>query len=70
GALCLVCGALLALALGMASSFAVATLLGAFLLLAAFLMVGLRWLVPAQGRSEPAPPGPPGPDLTPYQRPA
>ena len=43
---------------GMAFSFAVATLLGAFLLLAAFLMAGLRWLVPAQGRSEPAPPGP------------
>jgi hypothetical protein len=69
-ALALVCGAFLALALGIAFSFTVATLLGAVLLFAAFLMAGLRWLVPAQGRSEPAPPGPPGPDLTPYQRPA
>jgi hypothetical protein len=69
-ALALVCGTFLALALGIAFSFTVATLLGAILLFAAFLMAGLRWLVPAQGRSEPAPPGPPGQDLSPYQRPA
>jgi hypothetical protein len=67
GALSLVCGAFLALALALAFSFSAATILGALLLFAAFLMAGLRWLVPAQVRSEPAPPGP---DLTPYQRPA
>jgi hypothetical protein len=66
-----VCGALLAHLVGAGLSFTYATLLGAALLVAAFLMAGLRWLAPAQRAGpEHAPEPAPAPDLSPYQRPA
>jgi hypothetical protein len=65
-----VCGALLAHLVGAGLSFTYATLLGAALLVAAFLMAGLRWLAPAQRAGpEPGPEPAPAPDLSPYQRP-
>jgi SAM-dependent methyltransferase len=63
-----VCGALVALLLGMTLSFTYATFLGAACLFAAFLMAGLRWLAPSPSQAPEA--DSPAPDLTPYQRPA
>lgn len=76
-ALAAVVGGFLAMALGVTTSFTYSVLLGAACLFAAFLMAGLRWLVPDAGRGSSADEHGPlseaeqsAPDLTPFQRPA
>ena len=63
-------GALLSLSLGMTLGFGASAILGAGCLLVAFLMVGLRWLLPARGVPTETDLPAPAADLTPFQRPA